>query len=131
MVAENGLGRYQQAVTLGRHQLIADEPVSSGGGDAGPAPFDFLCAGLGACTSMTLRMYADRRGMSLERISVQVWQHRETQADKSALTVFEREITLVGALSQEDRAKLLEIAGKCPVHKALEGSVAIRSRLSE
>jgi putative redox protein len=129
IVAENGLGRYQQSVTLGRHQLIADEPESVGGSDAGPAPFDFLCAGLGACTSITLRMFAERRGMALEKISVRVQQHRETQEDKSVLTVFEREITLIGTLSPEDRLRLLEIAGTCPVHKTLEGSVAIRSRL--
>ena len=65
IVTENGKGRYQQAVTVGQHQLIADEPENVGGNDAGPAPFDFLMAGLGACTSMTLRMYAERKGLKL------------------------------------------------------------------
>ena len=70
IVEENGQGRYQQAVIAGQHRLLADEPVSLGGTDAGPAPFDFLMAGLGACTAMTLRMYAKRKGLPLTRISV-------------------------------------------------------------
>ena len=70
VVAENGKGRYQQAVTVGQHQLLADEPVDVGGADAGPAPFDFVMAGLGACTSMTLRMYAERREFPLTHLSV-------------------------------------------------------------
>ena len=70
VVSENGLGRYQQAVQAGQHALIADEPVSVGGADAGPAPFDFIMSGLGACTSMTLRMYAERKALPLKRVSV-------------------------------------------------------------
>ena len=70
VVEENGHGRYQQAVIAGQHRLLADEPVSLGGEDAGPAPFDFLMAGLGACTSMTLRMYAERKGLPLTQVSV-------------------------------------------------------------
>ena len=70
VVAENGSGRYQQAITVGQHQLIADEPESLGGNDAGPAPFDLLMAGLGACTSITLRMYAERKALNLTQVSV-------------------------------------------------------------
>ena len=121
LVAENGLGRYQQSVTVGEHRLIADEPASMGGSDAGPAPFDFVMAGLGACTSMTLRMYAERKGLPLEKVEVELHHHKR-DTETGSRDCIERKITLTGALTVEQRQRLLEIANKCPVHRALSQS---------
>ena len=121
IVKENGQGRYQQAVLAGKHELIADEPVSMGGGDAGPAPFDYLMAGLGACTSMTLRMYAERKGLPLQQVLVEL-AHHKVEIDGQSRDCIERRITLLGELSQEQRQRLMEIAHKCPVHRALSQS---------
>jgi len=128
IVEENGQGRYQQAVIAGQHRLLADEPFSLGGADAGPAPFDFLMAGLGACTSMTLRMYAERKDWQLTRVSVSL-SHERVTVDGVGRDRFLRNITLHGDLTGEQRARLLEIANKCPVHRALTQSLAIESRL--
>ena len=127
-VSENGAGRYQQTVRAGRHELIADEPVSAGGDDAGLAPYDFLMAALGACTSMTLRMYAERKGLPLMRVSVSL-SHDKVTVDGVSRDRIVRDITLHGDLTGEQRARLLEIANKCPVHRALTQSLAIESRL--
>lgn len=128
VVGENGQGRYQQEVRTGEHILLADEPESMGGGNAGPAPFDFLMAGLGACTSMTLRMYAERKGLALTRVSVAV-NHDKTEIDGVPFNRFTRQITLEGNLSDAQRQRLLEIANKCPVHRALSQSFALESQL--
>ena len=128
IVQENGQGRYQQEVIAGQHRLLADEPSSLGGADAGPAPFDFLMAGLGACTSMTLRMYAERKGLSLTRVSVSL-SHNKLTLDGIGRDRFLRNITLDGDLTGEQRARLLEIANKCPVHRALTQTLVIESRL--
>lgn len=130
VVAENGQGRYQQAVLVGQHRLIADEPASIGGADAGPAPFDFLMSGLGACTSMTLRMYAERKGLPLTRISVAL-RHDKIDIDGVARDRITREITLEGELLPEHRRRLLEIANRCPVHRALSHSMTLDCALSE
>jgi putative redox protein len=124
VVAENGQGRYQQAVTVGQHQLIADEPVSVGGADAGPAPFDFIMTGLGACTSMTLRMYAERKGLALTKVSVTL-SHEKVEVDGVMRDCIHRNIVLEGDLSEEQRQRLLEIANKCPVHRALSQSIRL------
>lgn len=130
LVAENGLGRYQQSVTAGEHRLIADEPASMGGGDAGPAPFDFVMAGLGACTSMTLRMYAERKGLPLEKVEVAL-RHHKLDSETGSRDCIERKITLTGALTVEQRQRLLEIANKCPVHRALSQSFQLDCSLTE
>ncbi len=130
VVAENGQGRYQQEVLVGQHRLIADEPASIGGADAGPAPFDFLMSGLGACTSMTLRMYAERKGLPLTRISVAL-RHDKIDIDGVARDRITREITLEGELLPEHRRRLLEIANRCPVHRALSHSMMLDCALSE
>ena len=129
VVAENGQGRYQQQVQAGQHIMLADEPESMGGGDAGPAPFDFLMAGLGACTSMTLRMYAERKGLALTGISV-VLNHDKTEVDGIQRNRISRQITLEGNLSDAERQRLLEIAEKCPVHRALSQSFVLESQLA-
>lgn len=128
VVAENGMGRYQQAVTAGQHRLLADEPESLGGTDAGPAPFDLVMSGLGACTSMTLRMYAERKGLPLERISVTL-SHDKIELDGASRDRISRRISLKGELSDEQRQRLLEIANKCPVHRLLSQSVILACSL--
>jgi putative redox protein len=128
IVQENGQGRYQQEVIIGEHRMLADEPVSVGGADAGPAPFDFLMVGLGACTAMTLRMYAERKGLPLTWVGVSL-SHDKVTVDGVSRDRFLRDITLHGDLTGEQRTRLLEIANKCPVHRALTQSLAIESRL--
>ena len=137
-VAETGQGRFVQAVRIGHHHLTADEPASSGGQDLGPSPYDFLLAGLGACTSMTLRLYAEHKKLPLERVRV-VLRHRKVHARDCAdcetkegkLDEIERRIFVQGDLDEAQRRRLLEIADRCPVHRTLEGEVKVRSRLEE
>ena len=128
VVRENGQGRYQQEVIVGEHRLLADEPVAVGGADAGPAPLELVMAGLGACTSMTLRMYAERKGLPLSRISVRLSHDKVKVAGISRERIVRR-ITLEGDLTGAQRERLLEIANKCPVHKALEQPLVIDSAL--
>ena len=130
IVSENGLGRYQQTVRLGQHAFLAYEPVSMGGGDNGPAPYDLLMAALGTCTSMTLRMYAERKNLPLTSVSVAL-RHQKISIEGSQIKrdCFERLITLDGPLDNEQRNKLLEIANKCPVHRTLSSQIIIESQL--
>jgi putative redox protein len=117
--------RFRASVAVGPHLLAADEPAAAGGGDAGPAPFELLAAALGACTTMTLRMYADRKGWPLREVAVTVERvRREGAAPENLLR---RRVRLEGDLDAGQRARLLEIAGKCPVHRALEGGVAVET----
>ncbi|MCA9271897.1 MAG: OsmC family protein [Phycisphaerales bacterium] len=137
-VSETGTGRYANQVRAGRHRLSADEPEDLGGTDTGPSPYDYLLASLGACTSMTLRMYAERKGLALERVSVRL-RHRRVHADdcsdceskRGQVAELERVISLRGDLSDAERARLLEIADKCPVHRTLAGEIKIRTRASD
>ena len=130
VVAENGKGRYQQEVSVGQHRLIADEPEYVGGADAGPAPFDYLMAALGACTSMTLRMYAERKEIALTGVSVEL-DHEKIDVDGKPRDRINRRITLSGELNAEQRQRMLEIANKCPVHRALGQPLLIASTLAE
>jgi len=132
VVSENGRGPYQQTVCLGRHTLIADEPLAMGGEDAGPEPMDFLLAGLGACTSITLRMYAKRKNWPLTGVSVALT-HDKLKLDNDRGTVdrIARVITLEGELTAEQRQRLLAIANKCPMHRTLQSDTRIDSRLSD
>ena len=129
-VSENGLGRYQQSVRIGAHHLIADEPISAGGGDAGPAPYDYLLAALGSCTSMTLRMYAERKAIQLSAISVELTHEKIDTESAGKIDHITRRITLTGELSPEQSQRMLEIANKCPVYRTLSGSIRIDSQLS-
>ncbi|MDX2289965.1 MAG: bifunctional alpha/beta hydrolase/OsmC family protein [Hyphomicrobiaceae bacterium] len=140
-VEETGAGKYQNAALVGRHRLLADEPTSAGGLDSGPNPYDFLSIALGACTSMTLRMYAEKKGIALPRISVDVSHAKVAAAhcedctdalrDKPGrIDRFERVIRIDADISPELEAKLVEIAGKCPVHRTLEQQAAVHTTVS-
>lgn len=117
LVEETRAGRYQVAVDAGGTQFLADEPTAVGGLGSGPNPYDLMSAALGSCTAMTLRLYADRKGWLLRRARVRVVHVRATL---NARDRFEREITLEGPLDETQRAKLLDIANRCPVHVTLE-----------
>lgn len=123
-VSTASTGKHRQDVVIGPHHLVSDEPVEAGGEDAGPAPHELILAALGSCTSMTLRIYAERKGWPLERVAV-----RLTREKLEGATVLRRTITLEGPLDPAQRAKLLEIAGKCPVHRTLTGEIRIESDL--
>lgn len=130
-VGENGLGRYQQSVRIGRHSLLADEPVAVGGEDAGPAPYDYLLAALGACTSMTLRMYAEIKKLPLTAINVELTHEKIEIEGQGKVDRIERTIILDGDLSPEQRARMLEIANKCPMYRTLRSEIRIDSSLVE
>ncbi|HEY1695233.1 MAG TPA: OsmC family protein [Polyangiaceae bacterium] len=123
-IVTTATGKFGQTVRIGPHALVADEPTEDGGDDRGPAPHELLLAGLGACTSMTVKMYADRKGWPLEGVEVTV----EGQQREGAF-VFQRRLEFDGPLSEEQRARLVEIAEKCPVHKTLTGAIHIETTL--
>jgi len=136
-VWETGQGKFTNAVSVGgKHMLIADEPESHGGTDTGPNPYDLLLSGLGACKSMTMRMYAERKGLALDRARVTL-RHRKIHAEDCADCETETgmvddiaiEIEVTGALSAEERQRLFEISDRCPVHRTLHGEIHIASRL--
>jgi len=130
-VIESGNGPYAQFVTVGHHVLGADEPESLGGRDPGPSPYEYLLAGLGACTAMTLRMYSTRHGWPLDRIVVELKHDRVDTEDAKQIDRFERVIRLEGNLNQAQRARLLEIAEKCPVSRTLQRASIVDTQLGE
>jgi putative redox protein len=118
----------------GPHRFLADEPVKVGGLGTGPGPYDLLLAGLGACTSMTLRLYADNKKLPLERVLVRLTHNRIHAVDclncetkEGMVDRIDRNITLEGALGADERKRLMEIADKCPVHRTLESEIEIRT----
>ena len=136
VVSETGDGKFQQSVAIGPHHLIADEPIPAGGRDSGPSPYEFLLAALGACTAMTLRLYADHKKLPLERVSVSLTHEKihavdcaECETKEGKLDRIERSIALEGPLDAAQRARLLEIADKCPVHRTLKSEIDIRTAL--
>ncbi len=136
-VTEAGDGRFAQHVQAGRHVLRADEPVPAGGDDSGPGPYDFVLAGLGACTSMTVRMYAAQKNWPLERVRVDLRHERihatdcaECETKEGRIDRIERVLTLEGNLDEAQRQRLLEIANKCPVHRTLHSEVWIPTTLN-
>jgi putative redox protein len=135
LVSESG-AKYGQDVRAGRHVLRADEPTDAGGRDSGPTPYDLLLAGLGACTTMTLRMYADRKGWPLRRASARVRYARihakdceSCESDEGRAHRFVRELELTGPLDDAQRERLVEIADRCPVHRTLHEQKEIVTRL--
>jgi len=138
VVRETGNGKFQNKVTVGPHALLADEPVASGGEDTGPGPYDFLLAGLGACKSMTMRLYADRKSFPLERATVTLRHSRihaqdcaECETKEGMLDQIEVAIGLQGALDADQRKRILEIADKCPVHRTLTSEIRIVTRAAD
>ena len=128
---------FAQAISIGQHRLIADEPVSVGGTDTGPNPYDLLLAALGSCTSMTVAMYARRKKWPLEAVTVHLRHSRVHAADCEAcetqvglLDHIDREVEFSGALSDEQRARLLDIANKCPVHRTLAAEIIVQTRMT-
>ena len=137
VVRETGEGRFIQDIAAGPHRLGADEPPEVGGDDTGPTPYDLVLAGLGACTSMTIRMYADRKKWPLKGVSVRLRHdkiHAQDCADcetkEGRIDRIERRLSLDGPLDPEQRTKLLEIADKCPVHRTLESEIKITTDLA-
>lgn len=140
-VSETGEGKYQNRVLTGRHRLLADEPESVGGLDTGPSPYDFLSIALGACTSMTLRIYSAQKKLALGRISVDVTHDKihakdcedctdEVRGSDRRIDLFRRVISVEGEMTDELRAKILEIADKCPVHRTLVASSKIQTNVA-
>jgi uncharacterized OsmC-like protein len=126
---------FAQEIIAGRHRIPADEPASAGGTDTGPSPYELLLAALGACTSMTVGMYARRKGWPLEEVVVNLRHSRiyafdcaDCETKEGMLDRIERDIRFVGNLTPEQRSRLLEIANKCPVHRTLTSKISIQTR---
>ena len=135
VVVRGDVHSFKQEVVAGRHHLSADEPQSAGGGDAGPDPYEYLLTSLGVCTSMTVGLYARRKQIPLENITVSLRHSRiyakdceECETKDGMLDRIDVEVELTGSLSAEQHAKLMEIAGKCPVHRTLTSEINIRLR---
>jgi putative redox protein len=122
VTAQKGEGKLQQVITIGRHQLLSDAPEAFGGEDSGAEPHDLLAAALAACTTLTVTMFARRKGMALEDVRVRI-----THGPKDGGYAFQRHIEYVGALGFEERQRLTDIANKCPVHKTLSGAIHIET----
>jgi putative redox protein len=135
VVRETRASKFQQAISIGPHRLLADEPVAAGGEDSGPGPYDLVLAGLGACTSMTMRLYAERMALPLERVTVTLTHGKihaedcaECETETGMLDQIDRVIRMEGNLDAEQRKKLMEIADKCPVHRTLTSEIHIVTR---
>jgi putative redox protein len=135
-VIVHSVGTLRQEIDAGSHTFYADEPVDAGGDNAGPNPYELLLAGLGACTSMTLLLYARRKGWPLADVEVRLSHRRDYARDCEEceekpvqIDLIERRITLKGTLDEAQRARLLEIAEKCPVHRTLTGTIKIHDTL--
>ncbi|MFI4938215.1 MAG: OsmC family protein [Candidatus Berkiellales bacterium] len=129
-------GKFAQEIQMGKHLFMADEPTADGGNDLGPSPYDLLLASLGACTSMTIKMYADLKKIPLENVIVKLKHEKKYATDcvncensDAKIDHIERQIQLQGALTQEQRDKLLTIANHCPVHRTLTSKIIIKTQL--
>jgi putative redox protein len=138
MVTAESRNNYQVEIWAGQHRWISDEPVSSGGDDAGPAPYELLLGALAACKVMTVRMYAERKHWPLKRIRTKLERHKvdagalgEGSFESGAtLDLIDVDIEFEGDLSEQQRTRLLEISERCPVHRTLTGDIQIRSKMA-
>ena len=137
VVVRGGAAGFAQEIAIGAHRLVADEPTAVGGTDTGPDPYDLLLASLGSCTSMTVALYARRKQWPLEGVTVRLRHAKMHAADCNECETrvgmidrIELAIELAGPLTDEQRSRLLEIAGKCPVHRTLTSEIDIRTRLT-
>ena len=135
LIVRGSAAGFAQQIEIGPHRLKGDEPAAFGGTDTGPSPYDFLLAALGTCTSMTISLYARRKGWPLEDVTVSLHHSKihatdcaECETKVGRIDRIEREIQLTGALTNEQRAKLMEIADRCPVHQTLTSEINIRTR---
>lgn len=124
--ASIGTDHYRVVLTAGKNTIIGDEPTTNGGGDEGMNPHEILASSLGACTCATVRMYADRKEWPLEAINVAIHLTRDEEKNTTLIT---REIEFVGNLAPEEVDRLLTIANKCPIHKALTNPISIETTL--
>ena len=127
-VRDTGRGKFQVEVRAGGVTFLADEPMAAGGLGSGPTPYDLVGSALGACTAMTLRLYADKKSWPLRSVTVRVLHRRDGLAAKDR---FAREIVLEGDLSEDQRLRLLEIAKRCPLHQTLERGSDVMTVLAE
>jgi putative redox protein len=128
VVDETGVGAFQAEVRAGAATILVDEPVSAGGLGSGPNPFDLLSAALGSCTSMTIRLYARQKNWPLKRVRVSVTHHRP---DLHARDLFEKEITIEGTLDDAQKARLIAVAERCPVHLTLTRGADVTTKLTD
>lgn len=135
VVASTGQGKFEQVMVNGRHSVIADEPVSAGGIDVGPSPYDLLLMSLGSCTSMTVHLYAARKQWPLQQVVVRL-KHAKVHAEdcaecednpKALIDRIDRVLEFIGPLDDEQQSRLLQIANQCPVHRTLSSKIDIKT----
>ena len=137
VIIRGAANAFTQEITAGTHRLVSDEPAAAGGTGTGPTPYDLLLGALGACTSMTIAMYAKRKAWPVDGVTVRLRHSRSHAKDcetcdssEARLTVIDRDIELQGPLDEAQRARLLDIANRCPVHLTLTSTIEIQTRLT-